>query len=81
MSCQKDTFDPCEQLKQLNSIIANRAQSDVLAYEIGGVRVRKDDVRSLLQLRQTLTAECNRAKAAAKVAAGLGNPNKIKVRF
>ena len=81
MSCTEDTFDPCEQLKQINAVINNRTQSDVLEYEVGGVRVRKDDVRSLLQLRQTLTAECNRAKAAAKVAAGLGNPNKIKVRF
>jgi hypothetical protein len=80
MSCEND-FDPCEELKKINELIINRAQSDIVEYTIAGRTVKKDDMRNLLRLRDVLKTECDNQKAAAKIAGGEGNPRKIKVRF
>lgn len=62
----------------IRSIISGGA---VQQYSIGSRSVSKMRLEDLLMLESKLKAEVNRERAAEKVAAGLGNPGTMFVRF
>lgn len=62
----------------IRSIISGGA---VQQYSIGSRSVSKMRLEDLLALESKLKAEVNRERAAEKVAAGLGNPGTMFVRF
>jgi hypothetical protein len=62
----------------IRSIISGGA---VQQYSIGSRAITKMRMEDLLALESKLKAEVNRERAAEKVAAGLGNPGTMFVRF
>lgn len=66
----------------LETAIEQLATSGIAEYTLpDGRRVRKTDLPELVKLRDHFRREVASEQAAAKVAAGLGNPNKIRVRL
>ena len=53
----------------------------VLRYEIKGRDLERDPIPDLILLRDRLKVEVARAKAADKIAQGLGDPRRLFVRF
>lgn len=53
----------------------------VAEYTIGNRQIRKMSLESLLVLESRLKAEVVRERRAEKIAAGLGDPNRLLVRF
>lgn len=53
----------------------------VLRYEIKGRDLERDPIPDLIMLRDRLRVEVARARAADKIAQGLGDPRRLFVRF
>ena len=53
----------------------------VLKYQIKGRDLERDPIPDLILLRDRLKVEVSRAKAADKIAQGLGDPRRLFVRF
>lgn len=66
----------------LEAAIDQLARSAIAEYTLpDGRRVRKTDLPELVKLRDKFRREVESEQAAAKLAAGLGNPYKVRVRF
>lgn len=68
-------------LSAIEAVLEGRITADVEAYSIAGRQITKIPMAELLTLRDKYKAEVNSEAAAASIAAGTGNPRKIKVRF
>lgn len=68
-------------LEKIEAVLEGRVDSDVESYQIAGRSITKIPIGELLTLREKYKAEVMSEEIAADVAAGLGNPRKIKVRF
>ncbi len=69
-------------LEAVRKAITARAENGlVLTYTIGNRNLQRESVKGLLELQSMLEARLRREKTAASLAAGLGNPAKILVRF
>lgn len=63
------------------AIQARLAGGAVLKYEIKGRDLERDPIPDLIMLRDRLRVEVARARAADKIAQGLGDPRRLFVRF
>lgn len=86
LSAQNANFDGRSQtqkdLDAVRAAITARANSGlVLSYTIGNRNLQRESVKGLLELQSMLEARLRREQLTAKLAAGLGNPAKILVRF
>lgn len=70
-----------QMVTKIETILLGKADHDVLSYQIDGRSLSKYSFEELVVLRDRFKAEVAREQAAAQIAAGNGNPNKIKVRF
>lgn len=68
-------------LEAIDATLEGRASSATAEYEIAGRKMRFIPIPELLQLRDRLRRDVAGQDAAAAVAKGLGNPNRIYVRF
>lgn len=69
-------------LEAVRKAISARAENGlVLSYTIGNRNLQRESVKGLLELQSMLEARLRRDKTAASLAAGLGNPSKILLRF
>lgn len=68
-------------LSKIKAVLEGRIDADVESYKIGTREITKIPIKELIELKEIYQAKVNQDKAAADVAAGLGNPNTIKVRF
>jgi hypothetical protein len=65
----------------IKSVLEGRITSDVEQYTIGTRQITKIPIPELVKLYSFYQSQVNGEKAADDIANGLGNPNKIKVRF
>lgn len=63
------------------AIQARLAGGAVLKYEIKGRDLERDPIPDLIMLRDRLRVEVARARAADKIAQGLGDPRRLFIRF
>lgn len=68
-------------LEAIEATIEGRATSATAEYEIAGRKLKYISIPELLQLRDRLRQDVAREDAAAQIAKGMGNPNRIFVRF
>ena len=68
-------------LDALEATIEGKASQDQLSYSIAGRSLSRLSPSELLSWREKYKAEYARELSAARIAAGLGNPNKIRVRM
>lgn len=68
-------------LEAIEATIEGRATSATAEYEIAGRKLKYISIPELLQLRDRLRQDVAREDAAAQIAKGMGNPNRIYVRF
>lgn len=79
------TFDPRSQVKKtldaINACIAGTAEREEQELTVDGMALRLRPVSELLTLRSTFSALYSQEVNADRIAEGLGNRNKILVRF
>lgn len=68
-------------LEAIEATLEGRATSSTAEYEIAGRKLKYIPIPELLQLRDRLRQDVAREDAATKIAQGMGNPNRIFVRF
>ena len=68
-------------LDALEATIEGKASQDQLSYSIAGRSLSRLSPSDLLMWRDKYKAEVSREISAARIAQGLGNPNKIRVRM
>jgi hypothetical protein len=68
-------------LEAIEATLEGRASSATAEYEVAGRKLRYIPIPELLQLRDRLRGDVAGQDAAAAMAKGLGNPNRIYVRF
>lgn len=68
-------------LAAIEATILGRASSDQENITLNGQTLGRTPVADLIMLRKTYRREVKSLKAAERLAAGLGNKNKIRVRF
>jgi hypothetical protein len=68
-------------LEAIEAVIGNRATKDQQEYAIFGRSLKRIPISELLVFRDRFAAEVANEDAAKAVAAGLGNPRNIGVRF
>lgn len=70
-----------KQLEAVEATLEGRATSATAEYEIAGRKMKYIPIPELLQLRDRLRADVAREDSASRMAAGLGQPGRIYVRF
>lgn len=71
-----------QMVEKLETVLLGKASNDVLEYEIGGRKLKKYSMGDLEVMRSKYKKEVAAEKAAADLAAGLGNPRrKVLTRF
>ncbi len=68
-------------LEAVNAVLENRATSAVAEYQIAGRQLKYIPIPELLALRSRLQQDVRAEEDAQRAAAGLGNRNRIHVRF
>jgi hypothetical protein len=68
-------------LDAIEAVLEGRITSDVEQYSIAGRQITKIPISELLILHDRYKAAVAQEKAAESIKLGLGNPNKVKVRF
>jgi hypothetical protein len=68
-------------ITNIETVLSGRITSDLETYTIAGRSITKIPVSELLTIRSQLKVEYASLTAAESVAAGTGNPNKVRVRF
>ena len=68
-------------LDALEATLENKASQDQLSYSIAGRSLSRLSPTELIQWRDRYREEYNREVQAERIAQGLGNSNKIRVRM
>lgn len=68
-------------LEAIEAVLENRASSATAEYQIAGRQLKYIPIPELLTLRDRYRRDVRDEEAAARMAAGLGHPGRIHVRF
>lgn len=68
-------------LDAIEAVLENRASIDQESYTINGRSLARTPIEELIKMRNIYRNEVSREEAAEKLAAGIGTPRTIQVRF
>ena len=68
-------------LDAIETLIESKGAADVIEYTIGNRSLKKEPMAALLELQSRYQLIVSRERRAQQIANGLGNPQRLGVRF